>query len=52
MESMPGWLQNMMQISPSTHFVALSQAILYRGADITIVWREMIILVAIGAGFF
>jgi len=52
MESMPVWLQNMMQISPSTHFVALSQAILYRGADIGIVWREMIILIAIGGAFF
>ena len=38
MESMPVWLQNVMQLSPSTHFVAFSQAILYRGAGIDIVW--------------
>ncbi|WP_432761623.1 ABC transporter permease [Rhizobium calliandrae] len=32
MESMPVWLQNVMQLSPTTHFVALLQAVLYRGA--------------------
>lgn len=52
MESMPPWLQNMMQISPSTHFVALSQAILYRGAGIGIVWPGLTVLIVIGAGFF
>jgi len=39
MESMPVWLQYLMQItSPTPHFVAFSQAVLYRGADLTIVW--------------
>jgi len=52
MESMPVWLQNLMQLSPSTHFVALSQAILYRGAGFSVVWGQMLALAAIGAAFF
>lgn len=52
MESMPSWLQYAMQISPSTHFVALSQGILYRGAGFTLVWHWMAALLLIGVGFF
>jgi ABC-2 type transport system permease protein len=52
MESMPIWLQNVMQISPSTHFVAFSQAILYRGAGLSIVWPDMVIMAALSAVFF
>lgn len=52
MESMPYWLQNVMQFSPSTHFVALSQAVLYRGAGVAIIWPQMLALAGIGAAFF
>lgn len=52
MESMPVWLQNGMQISPSTHFVAFSQAVLYRGAGLDIVWPDMLAMLAIGAILF
>jgi len=52
MESMPQWLQDVMQISPSTHFVSFAQAILYRGADLSIVWPQLITMAAIGAVFF
>ncbi len=52
LESMPTWLQNVMQVSPSTHFVALSQAILYRGAGLSIIWPQLLALLAIGAAFF
>ncbi|CAH1659814.1 ABC transporter permease [Chelatococcus asaccharovorans] len=52
MESMPVWLQNVMQLSPSTHFVALSQAVLYRGAGADLIWPQMLALVAIGGVFF
>lgn len=51
-ESMPSWLRYAMQVSPSTHFVALSQAILYRGAGIAVIWPQLAALVAIGAAFF
>ncbi|HBF29083.1 ABC transporter permease [Rhizobium sp.] len=52
MESMPMWLQYVMQLSPSTHFVALSQSILYRGAGLGAVWHSMGALVLIGSAFF
>jgi len=52
LESMPVWLQNTMQISPSTHFVAFSQAILYRGAGVAIVWPQLAVMAGIGAAFF
>jgi ABC-2 type transport system permease protein len=53
MESMPVWLQYLMQtISPTPHFVAFSQAVLFRGADITLVWRELLAMFAIGVVYF
>ncbi|EEX08483.1 ABC-2 type transporter [Ruegeria lacuscaerulensis ITI-1157] len=52
MESMPGWLQTVMQLSPSTHFVTFAQAILYRGAGFDNVWPNMVIMVGLGSIFF
>ena len=53
MESMPVWLQNVMQtISPTPHFVAFSQAVLFRGAGITLVWRPMVAMLIIGVVYF
>ncbi len=52
LESMPVWLQRIMQLSPSTHFVALGQAILYRGAGIALVWPQLAAILAVGALFF
>lgn len=52
MESMPEWLQYVMQLSPTTHFVAFSQAVLYRGAGIGIVMSQMLALAAIGVVYF
>ena len=52
LDSMPSWLQTIMQASPSTHFVSFAQAILYRGAGIDVVWREFVIVAAIGMAFF
>jgi len=52
MESMPEWLQYVMQISPTTHFVAFSQAVLYRGAGLRIVLPQMLALAAIGVVYF
>ena len=49
MESMPAWLQWLMQATPAPHFVAFSQAVLYRGADVSIVWPELASLAVIGA---
>lgn len=52
LESMPTWLQSIMQLSPSTHYVSLAQAILFRGADFSIVWPHFAGTLAIGAAFF
>lgn len=41
-----------MLIAPITHFVNLSQARLYRGAGIDVVWPIFIAIIAIGAVFF
>jgi ABC-2 type transport system permease protein len=51
LESMPPWLATLMQASPSTHFVAFAQAILYRGAGIDVVWPQFVIVGAIGGLF-
>ncbi|MGV1803665.1 ABC transporter permease [Agrobacterium vitis] len=52
LESQPQWLQNAMQVSPSTHFVAFSQAILYRGAGFEVVWPQFTATLGIGLVFF
>src|SRR6202012_2914121 len=52
LESMPPWLATAMQASPSTHFVAFAQAILYRGAGIDVVWPQFLLVAAIGGLFF
>ncbi|HNS57802.1 MAG TPA: ABC transporter permease [Nitrosomonas europaea] len=51
-ESMPEAVQYLMLAAPTTHFVSLAQAILYRGADFGIVWPEFLALLAIGSIFF
>lgn len=51
-ESMPELVQNIMLAAPTTHFVSLTQAILYRGAGISIVWPQFLALIAIGSVFF
>jgi len=52
LESMPVWLATAMQVSPSTHFVAFAQAILYRGAGLAVVWPQFLAVAVIGALFF
>ncbi|WP_336812037.1 ABC transporter permease [Bosea sp. MMO-172] len=53
MESMPLWLQWIMRIfSPTPHFVAFSQGVLYRGAGLDVVWPEIAKIIAIGAAYF
>ena len=51
LESMPVLLQNVMQFVPSTHFVAFSQAVLFRNADFSMVWKDMALMFAIGAAY-
>jgi ABC-2 type transport system permease protein len=51
LESMPPFLRTAMLASPSTHFVAFAQAILYRGAGIDLVWRQFLAVALIGSLF-
>ena len=51
LESMPPFLRTIMQASPSTHFVAFAQAILYRGAGFDVVWPRFLIVALIGGAF-
>jgi ABC-2 type transport system permease protein len=51
-ESMPEAVQLVMLGAPTTHFVMLAQAILYRGAGFAIVWPQFAALAAIGGVLF
>ncbi|MBR0679911.1 ABC transporter permease [Roseomonas eburnea] len=51
-ESMPVIVQFVMLAAPTTHFVMLAQAILYRGAGFSVVWPQFAALAVIGAALF
>lgn len=48
LESMPLVLQIVMQASPSTHYTSFAQAVLYRGAGLSVVWPQLAAMAAIG----
>jgi ABC-2 type transport system permease protein len=39
-------------ISPTPHFVIFAQDVLYRGADVSIVWPEILATTVIGSVYF
>ena len=51
-ESMPPVVQSTMLAAPTTHFVSLAQAVLFRGAGLSVVWPQLLANLAIGAIFF
>jgi ABC-2 type transport system permease protein len=51
-ESMPKTLQAIMLLSPTTHYVSMAQAILYRGAGIDTVWPNMLAITVVGTAYF
>ena len=51
-ESMPVFIRWLMLAAPDTHFVMLSQAILFRGAGIEVVWPQFLALLTIGLALF
>lgn len=51
-ESMPEFVQIVMMAAPTTHFVELGQAILYRGAGMDMIWPSLLKLMLIGAILF
>ncbi|MGP0039444.1 MAG: ABC transporter permease [Rhodomicrobium sp.] len=53
MEGEPVWMQYLMRIIfPTPHFVDFSQAVLFRGADFSIVWPQLAAVAAIGSVYF
>jgi ABC-2 type transport system permease protein len=51
-ESQPKWLQYVTYFLPARHFVSFSQVIIYRGGGIGAVWRQFLMVSAVGLGFF
>ncbi|MBK1637304.1 ABC transporter permease [Rhodovulum adriaticum] len=51
LEAMPEPLHSLMHLSPATHFTSFAQAVLYRGAGLGLVWRELLIVTCIGTVF-
>jgi ABC-2 type transport system permease protein len=51
-ESMPEFVRTIMLAAPTTHFVSLAQAILYRGAGFDVVWPQFLAIAAIGSALF
>jgi ABC-2 type transport system permease protein len=51
-ESMPQIVQLVMLAAPTTHFVMLAKAVLYRGAGLSVVWPQFVALAGIGAALF
>lgn len=50
-ESMPQWLQNLMEVSPSTHFIMFAQSVLYRDASPALVAKPLLLMAVIGLSF-
>jgi ABC-2 type transport system permease protein len=40
-----------MQFVPSTHFVSFSQAVLFRNADLSMVWGDLLKMFLIGSAY-
>ena len=51
-ESMPPAVQAVILAAPTTHFVSLAQAVLFRGAGLGVVWPQLLANLVIGAAFF
>jgi len=51
-ESMPALIRYLMLAAPTTQFVELGQAILYRGAGFSVVWPQFLALLIIGTALF
>lgn len=50
-ESQPQWVQYVTWFLPSRHYVSFMQAIIYRGAGFSIVWKEFVIVLLMGVIF-
>ena len=51
-ESQPEIIQPITWLLPSRHYVAFAQAVVFRGANIGIVWPQMLTIFGLGTVFF
>jgi ABC-2 type transport system permease protein len=51
LESMPGPLQVALQVSPTMHYVKFAHSVLYRAANIDVVWSHIAMVGVLGAAF-
>ncbi len=47
-ENQPGWLQSITFFFPSRHYLEFSKSVLYRGADLDIIWFELVAITLLG----
>jgi ABC-2 type transport system permease protein len=52
LDGMPQTIRTVTMFSPTTHFVSIAQAILFRGAGFGLIWQSFAAVAAIGAVFF
>ncbi|TKW61131.1 MAG: ABC transporter permease [Blastochloris viridis] len=52
LESMPAVLQSIMKLVPSTNYISLAQAILFRNAGLSVVWPQMLMVTGVGLLLF
>ncbi|MFT6407250.1 MAG: ABC-2 type transport system permease protein [Arenicella sp.] len=50
-EDQPSWLQSITFFFPSRHYLEFSQGVLYRGAEIDVLWPEFIYIAILGATY-
>jgi len=51
-ESQPEVIQPITWFLPSRHYMAFAQAVVFRDADLSIVWPQLLIIIGLGAIFF
>lgn len=51
-ESMPPIIQFVMEGAPTTHYIMMAQAVLFRGAGLDVVWPQFLAIAGIGAVLF
>jgi ABC-2 type transport system permease protein len=51
-ESQPEIIQPVTWFLPSRHYMAFAQAVVFRGADISIVWPQLLAITGLGSVFF
>jgi ABC-2 type transport system permease protein len=52
LDAMPEMLQRAMLASPTTHFVAFCQSVIFRGAELSVVWPQLLATAVMGVTAF